>query len=125
VFEVWGDGSRLYQSGLLTGSTAPEAISVDVSGLAELRLIVGDGGNGVGYDHANWADARLTCSVTPDPEALFAPVTTYATGAHSHGVVSADVTGDGLLDLIVANAGDSSVSVLPGNGDGTFAGGRS
>ena len=32
----------------------------------------------------------------------------------------ADLNGDGKADLLVANFGDSSLSVLLGNGDGTF-----
>ena len=34
--------------------------------------------------------------------------------------MAGDFTGDGRLDLAVANAGDGTVSVLLGNGDGTF-----
>ena len=47
----------------------------------------------------------------------------YPTGASPRGVVSADFNRDGKLDLAVANyAGTvgSTVSVLLGNGDGTF-----
>ncbi|MFP5207850.1 MAG: beta strand repeat-containing protein [Acidobacteriota bacterium] len=36
-------------------------------------------------------------------------------------VVAADFNGDGHIDLAVANYGDSTVTILLGNGDGTFA----
>ena len=52
--------------------------------------------------------------------ALFGPPTGFAAGTNAHGVTHADLNGDGKLDLAVANAGSNSVSVLFGNGDGTF-----
>jgi len=47
---------------------------------------------------------------------------TYATGSEPYGVTAADFNGDGKLDLAVCNYGPTSdsVSVLLGNGDGTF-----
>lgn len=36
------------------------------------------------------------------------------------GIAVADVTGDGKLDLLVVDAIDASIGVLPGNGNGTF-----
>jgi len=42
-----------------------------------------------------------------------------ATGLED-GVVAADVNGDGKLYLLAINSGDNSVTVLLGNGDGTF-----
>jgi alpha-galactosidase len=59
VFQVWGDGRRLYDSGVLKGSSSPQPVEVDVRGVAELRLVVTDGGDGVNYDHADWADAKV------------------------------------------------------------------
>jgi len=49
----------------------------------------------------------------------------YATGTTSlaqPAVVTADFNGDGVLDLATTNVDDNSVSVLLGNGDGTFQG---
>jgi hypothetical protein len=53
-----------------------------------------------------------------------APITNYAVGNKPVSVVAADfhdtVTGSS-TDLAVANQADSTISILPGNGDGTFA----
>ena len=59
TFQVWADGRKLYDSGRMTGGSAVPSITVDVSGCRELRLIVGDGGDGNSFDHADWAGARL------------------------------------------------------------------
>ncbi len=55
--------------------------------------------------------------VPPDVFYLFA---TYAVGKNPTSVTTADFDQDGLTDLITTNIGDSSLSVLFGNGDGTF-----
>jgi hypothetical protein len=60
VFQVWVDGVKLYDSGLVTGTTAVKSVSVDVTGKTTLRLVVTDGGNNNASDHADWANARLT-----------------------------------------------------------------
>jgi alpha-galactosidase len=61
-FEVWADGERLFSSGVLTGTSAPAAVDVEVTGRRELRLFVGVGGDGFELDHAAWADAMLECA---------------------------------------------------------------
>ena len=38
---------------------SPRPLDVDVSGCHELRLVVGDAGDGNWHDHADWAAARL------------------------------------------------------------------
>src|SRR2546421_485393 len=45
---------------------------------------------------------------------------TVATGQGPRALVAGDFTGDGQLDLATANADSNDVSVLVGNGDGTF-----
>jgi hypothetical protein len=43
-----------------------------------------------------------------------------ATGQTPDAVVAGDFNGDGILDLAVANQGSNNLSILLGNGDGTF-----
>ncbi len=45
---------------------------------------------------------------------------TYSTSPHPHSIVSANVNNDTKQDLAVTNFFDNSVSILLGNGDGTF-----
>jgi hypothetical protein len=56
---VWTDGTRIFNSPTMTGTSATQRVDVSVAGKNELRLIVTDAGNGNGYDHADWADAKL------------------------------------------------------------------
>jgi hypothetical protein len=51
----------------------------------------------------------------------FEPMVDYATGPIPFSVAVGDLNGDGKPDLAVANANSNSVSVLLGNGDGSFA----
>lgn len=44
----------------------------------------------------------------------------YPTVKHPHVIVAGDFNNDKHLDLLVASETDSSISVLLGNGDGTF-----
>jgi len=44
----------------------------------------------------------------------------YSVGSNPHSIAVGDFNGDGILDMVVANYGGDSVSVLLGNGDGTF-----
>jgi hypothetical protein len=53
----------------------------------------------------------------PDPFYLYA---TYPVGKNPTSVTTADFNQDGLTDLIVTNIGNDSLSILFGNGDGSF-----
>jgi hypothetical protein len=45
---------------------------------------------------------------------------TFPTGTSPRFVALADFNGDKILDMAVANYGSNSISILQGNGDGTF-----
>lgn len=64
IFEVWGDGKRLYQSAVLTGDSAAATVQVNINGVQQLRLVANENG-GNGSDHADWADAKVTCTRQP------------------------------------------------------------
>lgn len=55
-----------------------------------------------------------------DGTGAFPTSTTYGAGSEPNAVAVGDLNGDSKLDLAVANRSGSSVSVLLGNGDGTF-----
>lgn len=61
-FQVVADGTTLFDSGTMTPSTATKSINVSVAGVQQLELIVGDAGDGIDYDHGDWAGAELTGS---------------------------------------------------------------
>jgi chitodextrinase len=118
VFSVWGDGTQIFNSGLLTGSSPGVPVSVGLHGIRELALIVTDGGDGPASDHADWADVRLTCGGSPGNQ--FAPPVSLSALVNTHSVATADLNTDGRLDLIAVNSGSNAASVWLGNGNGTF-----
>jgi hypothetical protein len=59
IFEAWTDGVRRWESGLMKRDDPAKRCDVDVTGVRMLELRVGDGGDGISADHADWAEARL------------------------------------------------------------------
>ncbi len=62
AFQVLADGKQVASTPTLTNADAPVAVNADVSGAQVVRLVVGDGGDGNSYDHADWGSAQLHCS---------------------------------------------------------------
>jgi hypothetical protein len=62
TFSVLADGKALVTSPVLKGGDRATAIDVDVTGAQVLDLVVGDGGDDNGHDHADWATPTLTCT---------------------------------------------------------------
>ncbi|MBL1082784.1 NPCBM/NEW2 domain-containing protein [Streptomyces actinomycinicus] len=61
AFEIWADGTEAAATGVLSHAMPAQRVTADVTGAQVVRLVVTDGGDGVDSDHADWADARLTC----------------------------------------------------------------
>jgi alpha-galactosidase len=61
-FQVWADGTLIYDSGMLAGGMAPTPVYLDITGVHELGLIVVPGGATTDYAHADWAGARVACN---------------------------------------------------------------
>lgn len=61
AFEIWADGTKAASTGVLTNAMPAQPLTADVTGAQVVRLVVTDGGDGVDSDHADWADAQLTC----------------------------------------------------------------
>jgi hypothetical protein len=88
IFQVVADGTKVFDSGLVTGSSSTGHISINLTGVNELHLIVTDGGNGNAWDHADWGTCKLTLAITtppppppPPPGIYLSDLTpTYATG---------------------------------------------
>ncbi len=89
-----------------TGAAPYDVTLADVNGDTRQDLIVANiAGNSI--------DVRLG-----NADGTFGSAQTSPTGANPRSVATGDFTGDGIPDVITANAAD--VSVLAGNGDGTF-----
>jgi alpha-galactosidase len=58
-FAVEAGGRAVFQSGVMRGGEDPKVVDVELGGATEVRLRVGDAGDGPGWDHADWAEARV------------------------------------------------------------------
>ncbi|WP_052398228.1 NPCBM/NEW2 domain-containing protein [Streptomyces sp. NRRL F-5123] len=65
TYTVLADGKPVATTDVLRASQDPVTLNADITGAQHLDLVVGDGGDGGdgnGSDHADWANAHLTCA---------------------------------------------------------------
>ncbi len=106
-----GDGTFAPPVNYAVGSQPWALVEGDFTGDGRIDLAVVNNG---GYPDG-------TVSVLLDNgDGTFQPQVTYAVGSDPRAIVAGDFTGDGHLDLAVANYLSDTVSMLIGNGDGTF-----
>ena len=106
-----GDGTFAPAVNYPTGIVAASIAIADLNGDGRLDLAV-----------ANENSDSITILLGRG-DGTFQAAVNYPAGPGPSGIASGDFNGDGKLDLVVANAGSSfgtTVSVLIGNGDGTF-----
>jgi len=93
------------------GSYSPYGLAVaDVDGDGRLDIIVSD------YDESIVSVYRNTCTPGNISSNAFATRVDFATGAQPQGIEVRDLDGDGRPDLLVANSGDGSISILRNTG---------
>jgi alpha-galactosidase len=64
TFEVWVDGRKAGDSGVMKSGDAPKSLTVDLTGARRLILAVGDGGDGTRDDNADWGGALIVMAQT-------------------------------------------------------------
>jgi len=107
-----GDGTFTQATGSpITISGGPDAVLVaDFNGDGKLDLAVANGNNGTVTILLGNGDGTFT-------QAAGSPITV---GNTPDALAIGDFLGNGKLDIAVANFGDGTVTLLLGNGDGTF-----
>jgi hypothetical protein len=117
---LWGTGDGTFQGQVNcgTGDIPYSVVAGDFNSDGNLDLVVANsGGNSVSV-------------VLNNGNETFQARADYAAGPNPYSVATADFNGDGFLDLAVATSdcpvfpgcGPGSISILLGNGDGTFQG---
>jgi hypothetical protein len=108
-----GDGTFEKQMTLHTGRTPVSVIAAnfhDLNSATEVDLAVSNqGDNTISIFQGNGDGSFKTPTLVSLPA-----------GYQPAGLAAADLNGDGHIDLVVANSGNNTFSVLLGNGDGTF-----
>jgi len=96
VFQVFADGTKVFDSGVMTGASATQHIDVGIGNKSDLRFVVTNGGDGYSYDHADWAGANLTCE-NPPPSTPAGSIDTAYAPAQTQGVEETAMQADGKL----------------------------
>ena len=105
-----------------TGVTGATITSVSQGADASHYTVTVSSGTGAGTVGLNIIGNKITDLAGNwfGLDAGFAAQQTFATGTRPFSVTTGDVNGDGILDLLTANYASNTVSVLLGNGKGTF-----
>ena len=73
TFEVWVDGTKRFDSGIIRAGQAAVPVSVDLAGAQRMILFVGDARGGTADDVADWAGAAIIMADRSTPPTTIAP----------------------------------------------------
>jgi hypothetical protein len=62
TFSVLADGVQVASTGVMRGGQPAQHLTANLAGVSQLTLNVGDGGDGIGHDNADWGNAELMCA---------------------------------------------------------------
>jgi photosystem II stability/assembly factor-like uncharacterized protein/streptogramin lyase len=124
---TWSAISPLYAGDAFTSVTFPDPERAWIAGNYAVNPTTYDG---IMYQTSDggstWSTSQtnnnvyFAVTVLTDLPGPFGSPTSYGVGQVATGVATGDFRGDGKTDLVVANGGSNNVSVLLGNGNGTF-----
>jgi alpha-galactosidase len=60
-FQIYVDDALVADSGLMTGTMPAKPMSANLSHADTLKLVVQDGGDGIEFDHGDWAEPTIDC----------------------------------------------------------------
>lgn len=74
-FEVWLDGRKVADTGIMTSGQPPKTLSISLAQAQKMQLRLENGGDGPNNDGADWADARILLAPgsTESPAAIETP----------------------------------------------------
>ncbi|ABF44105.1 Glycosyl hydrolase family 98, carbohydrate binding module (plasmid) [Deinococcus geothermalis DSM 11300] len=118
VFQVFADGTELFNSGVRTGKDPALAVNQSVAGKKQLKLVVSGTADGISYDHADWANAKISCSVIqPTVSSVTVNPATLNMSVNGTQQLTAEVKGSGAFDPGVTwTTSDAKVATVSSSG---------
>ena len=105
-----GNGGFASAGTYAVGANPDAVIAADLNGDGKVDLISANGGSG----------GNTLTILTNNGSGGFVLASSPVVGNAVYSVTAADVNGDGMVDLISANASDNTLTVLTNNGNGNF-----